>query len=185
MEATILAANLNRLIGATKAFISQNDRRPKHQYIRIDFCKETQNATAVAIDGYRLAVENATCTVDEDFTVYIKAVLPKATRGGYVAVKLNDNICYLSSGENLTGFRQPGGDFLDYQKTISDITEKPAVYRIGFNGDYLLQALQAAKISCGGFKTPVVLEFREPQIPIVLRTHKDDIKIVLPVRLHD
>lgn len=59
-------------------------------------------------------------------------------------------------------------------------------FRIGVNGNYLLSALQAAKISCGNtFRNPVVLEFRGEKDAIILRTNKEDIKLVLPVKIHD
>ena len=49
------------------------------QYIKLAFVKDGFNlsAKAVAVDGYRIAIENAKCySLDESFTVFIKPYLP-------------------------------------------------------------------------------------------------------------
>lgn len=35
------------------------------------------------------------------------------------------------------------------------------------------------------FRNPVILEFRSNVEPILLRTNKDDIKVVLPIRIKE
>lgn len=58
------------------------------------------------------------------------------------------------------------------------------VKAVACNGNYLLSALQAAKVSAGGtYKNPIILEFTGPTSPCVIRTNKDDIKMVMPIRL--
>lgn len=57
---------------------------------------------------------------------------------------------------------------------------------IAFNSNHLLSAIKAAKSLCGNsFKDPVVLEFRGNNEPAVIRTNKEDVKIVMPMRLRD
>ena len=49
-----------------------------------------------------------------------------------------------------------------------------------------MSALQAAKALAGeSFRQPVILEFRSNVEPILLRTNKEDIKMVLPVRIKE
>lgn len=81
------------------------------------------------------------------------------------------------------GYQQPAPDEFNWEKVMPQSEVK---YRIGFNGNYLLSALQAAKVSLGdSFRNPVVLEFRGPTEPILLRTNNADIKMVLPIRIKD
>lgn len=81
------------------------------------------------------------------------------------------------------GYSQPEADKFLWREAIP--ADDPTL-RLGFNGNYLLSALQAAKVSIGGsFKDPVVLEFRNNLTPVILRTNKDDIKMVLPIRIKD
>ena len=81
------------------------------------------------------------------------------------------------------GYIQPQDSGFEWEKAIPTSEVK---YRIGFNGDYLLSALQAAKVSAdGSFRQPVILEFRSNIEPILLRTNKEDIKMVMPVRIKE
>ena len=172
----------NRLINATKAFCSKNNRNPVYNYIRLDFCSDTSEVIAVSLDGYRLSVEHAVAHIEEDFFVYIQGniKLPKATT---VEFELICNEVIIRCDGFIFGYKQPQGDFLDWEKVIptSDVQ-----YKIAFNGDYLLSALQAAKASVGNtFKLPVELEFRSPLDPIILRTNKKDVKLVLPIKMNN
>ena len=151
----------------------------------MDFCKEFSKVTAVAVDGFRLSVENSICLdIDEDFTVYIKPTMPRFKGDDMAIIEKVEDKCFISIGGNITGFKQPTGEFMDYKKVVAGVTESKPIYRIGFNGDILISALQAAKVSCGNtFRKPIVIEFRRGIDPVVIRTNTDDIKIALPVRL--
>ena len=82
----------------------------------------------------------------------------------------------------LFGFEQPRNIEPFEWKNVTP--KGDAHFRIGFNGNYLLDALQAAKISAGKtFRTPIVMEFWTPTSPMVIRTNQADIKMVLPMRL--
>lgn len=179
MKAKITSNDFNRLVAATKDFVSKNDWRKLHRYIRLEFSAADSSVTAVAVDGCRLSAEHSVCWCDEDFTAYINANthLP---RGMDATIENTGNEAIIRCGDFIFGCPQKGGEFLDWQKVIP--TGEPT-FRIGFNGNYLLSALQAAKASCGGLKEPVVLEFRGPCDPVLLRTNKEDIKMVLPMRI--
>ena len=184
MKAQITAASLKRLIQSTKSFSDKNSSRPLREYIRLEFSKEFSLVTAIAVDGYRMSVEHASCSVDEDFTVYIKSITPPASKNSWAEIELKENVCFISIDGCITGYQQPQGDFLDWEKVLDDTVKKPKTFCVGFNADYLLSALQAAKASVGNvFHSPVVLEFRGPLDPVLIKTNKDDYKMILPVRL--
>ena len=181
-KATMTTDAFNRLIDATKSFCSKTHHNPVFKYIRLEFHSDADEVVAVSVDGYRMSVEHAVAHSEEDFFVYVRSniKLPKNT---VLALEVVGTEAIIRCGGFIFGYEQPQGEFLDWEKVIP--TEEVR-YKIGFNGDYLLSALQAAKASAGNsFKVPVVLEFRSPLAPIVLRTNEKDVKIVLPVRLSE
>ena len=172
----------NRLIDATKAFCSKNNRNPCYHYIRLEFRADADEVVAVSVDGFRLSVEHAVASSEEDFFIYVQGNI-KLPGNSAAEFELVDGEAIIRCNGFIFGYKQPEGEFLDWEKVIPTGDVK---YKIGFNGDYLLSALRAAKVSSGkAFKTPVVLEFRNPNEPIILRTNKKDVKMVLPVRLKD
>ena len=100
----------------------------------------------------------------------------------YATIEKVGNEAQIRCNGMLFGVEQP--DILqrfEWQKVIPK--DEPS-FKIGFNGNYLLNALQAAKISAGQtFKNPIVLEFWTPTSPVIIRTNTDDIKMVLPIRI--
>lgn len=185
MKATIYSDDFNRIISATKRFVSRAGSNTKiHQYIRLEFDHINKKVTAIAVDGFRMSVEHAAlCECDEDFVVYFTSSthLPK---GQYADIELHNGEALIRCNGLIVGCVQPvDGKFVNYKEVLP---EEEVVYKIGFNGNYLLDALQSAKESLGGgFKNPVVLELRNPNRPIILRTNKDDVKLVCPVRIKD
>ncbi len=182
MKATILGNDFNRIMDATKQFCGTSTRHKEQEYIRLDFDAEIQRVTAHACDGYRLSVEHSVIgSCDENFTVYIRGGfrLPKKQ---YATIEKVENEVQIRCAGALFGFEQPDvSQRFEWQKVIPK--DEPT-FRIGFNGNYLLNALQAAKISAGQtFKNPIVLEFWTPTSPVLIRTNTDDIKMVLPIRI--
>lgn len=182
MKARILGNDFNRIMDATKQFCGTSTRHKEQEYIRLDFDAETQRVTAHACDGYRLSVEHSVIgSCDENFTVYIRGGfrLPKKQ---YATIEKVENEVQIRCAGALFGFEQPDvSQRFEWQKVIPK--DEPT-FRIGFNGNYLLNALQAAKISAGQtFKNPIVLEFWTPTSPVLIRTNTDDIKMVLPIRI--
>jgi len=175
-------AAFNRLVEATKAFQSKHNTKPVYNYIRLEFHAEYNEVIAIAVDGYRMSVEHAVAQSDEDFSVYVKGNV-KLPKHAEVFIELSGDEVIFRCNDCLFGYVQPKGDFLDWQRVIPK--GEPG-FKIAFNGDYLLSALQAAKASCGDcYKSPVVLEFRSNLEPIILRTNENDIKMVLPIRIKD
>lgn len=184
-SARIYTNDLNRLIAATKSFVSDNDHIPCNQYIKLEFHAAENQVVAMAVDGYRMSIEHSVISdCDEDFVAFIKSntKLPKKQ---YATISLDENY-----GEAVIrccgfsfGYKQPKDNRFEWEKAIPTTEVK---YRIGFNGNYLLSALQAAKESAGdSFREPVILEFRSNIEPILLRTNKEDIKMVLPIRIKE
>ena len=86
------------------------------------------------------------------------------------------------------GYVQPVDDYMDYKNTIVGIEKSPVQYRIGLNFDWLIDALQSAKASNKStMQEHVVLEFRSPLDPAIIRTgeHRENVKLVCPVRLKE
>lgn len=184
MKARILGNDFNRIMDATKQFCDTSTRHKEQEYIRLDFDAETQRVTAHACDGYRLSVEHSVIgSCDENFTVYIRGGfrLPKKQ---YATIEKVENEVQIRCAGALYGFEQPDvSQRFEWQKVIPK--DEPT-FRIGFNGNYLLNALQAAKVSAGQtFKNPIVLEFWTPTTPVIIRTNTDDIKMVLPIRIKE
>lgn len=170
----------NRLIDATKGFVQKTGSRPIHQYIRLEFHSGDDEVIAIAVDGYKMSVEHGVCKSEEDFAVYVKSNI-KLPRKTEVEIELDGNEAMFRCDGFIFGYQQPNCEFLNWEKVLPK--EDPS-FRIGFNGEYLLNALLAARVSVGGtYKCPVVLEFRTPLDPVIIRTNKHDIKMVLPVRI--
>ena len=183
MTAKIFSNDFNRIIAATKGFVCAGPIPvPKpHKFIRLEFCTEDSSVAASAVDGYRISIEHAKCECDVDFTAYINAKT-KLPRGMDATIEIVGEDAIIRCGDFIYGCPQPDGEFLDVEKALpkGEIT-----FQYGVNGNYLLSALQAAKVSCGGsFQKPVVLEFRGELEPVLLRTNENDIKMVPPVKIN-
>ena len=179
-KATIYTNDFNRVIEATKSFTTNNNKEI-FQYIKLEFDADASTMTAIAIDGYRMSVEHAVISdCKESFTVYVKGTL-KLPRSKYAEISIVGDDVIIRCDGLVFGFQQPEGDYIAWEGIVPTSDVK---YKIAFNGNYLLSALQAAKASCGNFKEPVILEFRGRFEPIVLRTNKKDIKLVLPMRVY-
>lgn len=170
----------NRLIDATKGFVQKTGFKLVYQYIRLEFHSADDEVIAIAIDGFKMSVEHAVCKSEEDFTVYVKSNI-KLPRKTEVEIELDEDEAVFRCDGFMFGYHQPNGEFLNWESVLPKT--EPS-FRIGFNGEYLMKALEAARISAGGtYKTPVVLEFRTPLDPVIIRTNKHDIKMCLPVRI--
>lgn len=183
MKARIQTNDFNRLVDATKQFASKNTVRPIHQFIRLEFSAADSSVTAIAIDRYKMSVEHSVCDCDEDFVAYINPST-KLPKGMEAIIEIEEADLIIRCGDFIFGCPQRDGDFLDWKHVLP---KDKATFRIGLNGNYLLSARQAAKVSLGkSFKEPVILEFRGEEKPVILRTNKNDVKMVLPIRInHD
>ena len=180
-SAKIYTNDLNRLIAATKSFVSDSATRLCNQYIKLEFHAADNQVVAMAVDSYRMSVEHSIVSdCDEDFVAFIKSNI-KLPNKQYATISLTEAV--IRCGGFSFGYAQPQDSGFEWEKAIPTSEVK---YRIGFNGNYLLAALQAAKVSAGeSFRQPIILEFRSNIEPILLRTNKEDIKMVLPVRIKE
>ena len=185
--ARIYTNDFNRIISATKAFISSDTRRIEANYIKLEFNADESIVTATAIDGCRVSVEHSVISnCDENFTAYIKpnVKLPNRSFAEFILDGVDSDELIIRCNGFIFGYTQPKiKDRLDTDKIVQNIISKKPNLRITFNGNYLLSALQAAKASAGdSFRNPVVFEFTTPIDPVVIKTNKADVKIVLPMR---
>ena len=181
MKAKIYTNDFNRIIAATKDFTGSKTPGRILDFIRLEFCAGEQKVTAIAVDGFRMSVEHTVCECDEDFNAYIRSNV-KLPSGLNAIFEIQDGEAIIRCGDFIIGYKQPEGEFLNWEKVLP---EQPT-FKIGFNGNYLLSALKAAKVSAGNsFKSPVVLEFHSPLEPVIIRTNHDDVKMVLPIRIKE
>lgn len=189
MRAMMKAKNLKVLIEATKKFLAISGRRVCQQYIRLEFDCNHDTVTAIGTDGHKLSVEHSIVEyIDESFVAYIKPSIPKCRKEAAAIIELKDNRCTIQIGDTITGYVQPVDDYLDYKNPLEETEKNPVQYRIGFNPDLLIDALQSAKASNGGtIQSHVVLEFRSPLHPIIFKTgeHRENIKLICPVRIKE
>lgn len=186
-SARILSDDFNRVIEATRNFVGVETVLNKSKsFIKLEFSAANNKMTAIAVDGFRMSVESCVISdCEKNFEAYIRPAV-KLKRGRFAVIELDED----SKEVNIRcdgfhfGYEQPEKSDFDWVKALPST---PVQYRIGFNGNYLLQALQAAKVSCGGnFRKPVVLEFRSPNEPMLIRTNNgEDIKLVMPIRLQE
>lgn len=185
-SARIYSNDFNRIISASKAFVATSfHNKETLKLIRLEFNSKDSRVTAVACSGYMLSVEHAVITdCEESFIAYVNPSI-RLPNKLFATFTLEENELLIRCDNYIFGFNQPKDkDYFDYDKAIP--TNEPS-FKIGFNANYLLTMLQAAKTSIGNvFKSPVVLEFTGNEtMPVILRTNQDDIKMVLPVRLRD
>lgn len=184
-KAKLFSNDFNRLVSATKSFVSDSTHTLCNQYIRLEFRSADNQVIASAVDGYRMSVEHSVMSdCDEDFVVFIKSNTRLPSKAwAYISLEDDGKEAVIRCNGFSFGYTQPKDNGFDWRKAIP---ESEAKYKIGFNGNYLLSALQAAKASLGeSFRKPVVLEFRSNVEPIILRTNKEDIKMVLPIRIKE
>lgn len=184
-SARINTNDFNRIISATKSFcapLSSTDTFAK--YIKLEFDAKNSNVCASALDGYRLSVEHALISdCDESFTVYIRPSV-KLPKNEVATITLEDDEIIFRCNEFMCGYKLP-----DVKKEVDwrkwQPNEKQPAFRIGFNPDFLISALQAAKASVGGaIKKPVILEFGQNEFaPVYIKTGDEDFKLVQPMRI--
>ena len=182
-KAYMMSNDFNRIIRATELFITEVDHSPLSRYIRLDFCKDTSIVTAISVDGYRMSVEHSVIdSCSEDFSVYVRKSI-RFPKNQTVEISLQGNEAVLRSAGFMVGYNQPVINKFDHENAIPKTDPS---FKIQFNGNYLLSVIRAAKESCGGsFKDPIILEFRGNNQPMIIRTNKDDIKVVMPMRLKE
>lgn len=184
MKATVSGANFNRLMDAVKHFVDKNSTRVALRYVQLRFDKELCNVTAYGVDGYRASKECAMClTVDESFTAMIK--VPPIRANGQLSVEItqDDGHSYISYGDIQFRTAKPGAMPYDIEDVIKQAVDRPDIMKFGANIDYLMDALKSLKTSGATGRRPVIVEFRGPTEPVILRTDEDNPKMVLPTRL--
>lgn len=189
MKAIINTREFNRIIAATKAFVDVHGERPLYNFIKLEFNAKDKRVTAIALDAFRLAVENAALAeCDEDFIAYIGSNVKLPSRKDvYAHIELQGNRLIVDCERYIFGCIQPALPALDanfdWRKAVP---EGDVRYKIAFNGDLLLSALRAAKVSCGDkYLQCITLEFRGASEPIVLRTNEENIKLIMPIRISE
>ena len=184
MRAVIEASNFKRLINNSKKFtcICGNVLM---SYIYLEVDAEKKTIKAEALDGHRVSIEYSPVKeADGSFKCYVRANIPKITaKDREVELELIENRCYVTVGDNITGFIQPAGKWFDTDKVINDTEKEPVTASIYVDPKLLKEALES--IGEGAYRKGVKLEIRGKRDPIMIRPElsflKDNIKIVLPI----
>lgn len=184
MKAIIQGKNFNKLIDATKLFVSKNINDHFRTWIRIEFLKDKQGVKAIAIDGYKLSIENSYCDyVEDDFIIYVKPNIRKFHPKENLFIELDGKRAYIQENDDVIGFTQPtDASYFDYAKLLQDIKEQEVLFKISFNSQFLIDALRSAKVGSSDLNNMVTLEFRGNEKPVFIRTEDDNIKMILPIR---
>ena len=150
-------ADLRYIFNITKRSLGYACRKEAHQYIK--FTGNDGMLQAVSVDGYRVHCVSVPITVlkgNQPFSFLLKPFAIPIER--------------LGKGID---------DFIDFEKVIP---KKEPVETIGFNPDYLADALKGFRSSSSN---PVVLEIYDPCSPVIIRSRKnpEDFRLVLPTLL--
>lgn len=191
MKCKIHADDLKKIVKGTKKFINKYSfgNGQLMQYIKIDVDRAKMQLTATALDCHRISIEK--CKIvecDGSFSCLIKPIIPHIDKGlMYADIEIikfisGETKAYITAGDYIVGFKQPEGTFYDTDKFLNDLTEPIAT--IGIDAKMLSDAISS--ISCPGeSKDYVKLELRHETEPITIKNKNGDLKVVLPVRIHE
>lgn len=179
-QAIVNSDDFNRIVSATRKFVSENSPSESYHYIKLEFCAASSQVTAIAADGYKMSVEHAACRCDTDMIACIHpgVRLPKKQDA---VIEVTEQETVIRCGRFIFGSTAPKNEnCFDWRKVLPDAP----IFRIAFNPGYLLDALQAAKASNKGKpREPVILEFRSAIEPVIFRSREDNIKMVMPIKI--
>ena len=183
MKAILTVEDFNRLITCVKDFTKRINGNAL-EWIKLEFADST--VTAIANDGYKMAVETASCAeLDVAFDALLRPDIKKVPKSSlFVEIELKDEVLYISHLDYIIGYKQPIGiQYPDYKKIYEDICKDEVNYEIMFNGQQLLPALKSADISGKGkyINSPLLLKFRGPEKPLVIETN-NGYRLVCPLR---
>ncbi len=181
MKAILTTNDLKRLVKATAKFVSTDDNRRMLQWIQLKFNKESMSVTAAALDGHKLSVETIKCvSLDEDFTAYIKPHLPVGVKADYSEIEMSGENCLITIGGSIVGYKQPKGEFYNYDKLLSEISEMPIVEEVCLTKDFLVDALKSLQQD-ELKKLPVTIQLHGDVRPATVKMGKST-RYILPVR---
>lgn len=181
--ASIEGEAFNRLIAGTEKFVCRDARMPVLQYIVLQFSEDAQRVCATTADGFRFSREYASCEVERDFTAFF---MPRIRVPKTICEVYSDegDVIIRSAGGLVFGFRQPSYPLFNMEK-INETLNKPVILTTAANATFLIEALQCARaVNNGTHKRHVYMDFRGPLEPVVIRTGKENIKMVVPIRIY-
>lgn len=175
-------ADLRYIFNITKRSLGCDCRKEAHQYIK--FTGNDGMLQAVSVDGYRVHCVSVPITVlkgNQPFSFLLKPFAIPAMYSSFIECTLGEKEIAFNFGEQKFIERLGKGidDFIDFEKVIP---KKEPVETIGFNPDYLADALKGFRSSSSN---PVVLEIYDPCSPVIIRSRKnpEDFRLVLPALL--
>lgn len=190
MKAVLNAQEFKRIIKNTKRFIRTSCRNNELMgwiYLQVDAGSKT--ITATALDGHRISIEYASCSAEESFNCYIKPDIPRISKfDNLVKLELDSSHLYVQAGNTKTDYVQPEGEYFPVEKMLNSIQAKTKKITFGVDADLLKDALKSVSKN-DGIRKIVEFDLYGPDDEIVIRSgrngERENIKIVLPVRLRD
>lgn len=175
-------ADLRYIFDITKRSLGHVCRKEAHQYIK--FTGNDGMLQAASVDGYRMHCVSVPITVlkgNQPFSFLLKPFSIPAMKSSFIECTLGEKEIAFNFGEQKFIERLGKGidDFIDFEKVIP---KKEPVETIGFNPDYLTDALKGFRSSSSN---PVALEIYDPCSPVIIRSRKnpEDFRLVLPTLL--
>ena len=157
-------ADLRYIFDITKRSLGHVCRKEVHQYIK--FTGNDGMLQAASVDGYRMHCVSVPITVlkgNQPFSFLLKPFSIPAMKSSFIECTLGEKEIAFNFGEQKFIERLGKGidDFIDFEKVIP---KKEPVETIGFNPDYLTDALKGFRSSSSN---PVALEIYDPCSPVL------------------
>ncbi len=186
MKAIINAGEFKRIIDNTKKFTNQCAESVMMKYIHLVLDAENKEIKAEATDGWRFSIEYAELfEIDESFECFIRPNIPSLKKIEYVELELKENTLYVTAGDNIQGYKQPKGIFYDLRKCLSESVKTEPIQTIGVNPKLLIDALNAGCDTSKYSRGVAKIEIRTPKDMILIRSGEKNIKVVLPINIHE
>lgn len=190
-RAEIRSDVLNLMFKQVECAVKPESGGGENTWVKFEFDKEIKRCTAIAVDGYRLHVEQQPLIdCDDNFFVYIppKTRFPKNKIVKIYKYSETPNLIRVECGEfslTLSQFSQfSNSTEFDWKKVIPQGTPTS----IAFNPKYMYDALKSFLSAYGKRRParipPVVLDIYGDLQPMLLHPKNDKscFKMVLPVR---
>ena len=171
MKLEMSVDNLKQIYKVCSAHISKSDYKPQIKYIHLTLRGEL--ATAIALDGYKLAQCSVNAYGDEGTYILPICKLPKVK---LCTIENTDKTMSIDFNESKHEELLPKVEKID---SIDKFIPKSDVAQtIGFNPDYMIKACASLK----GY--PVKMEIRD-KVNGILLSNENGMVMILPVRLKE
>lgn len=190
MKVQIDELTFEKMLKATKSFVSADNYRSILKYIRLDV--KPSEIIVSALDGYRATRIHFPKESAEEFTVYFTPFDFKASKSGsrLVSISKENGVCKIEVEtllftEAIYQFKQPNEKVVDIHKVFDKQNCQSS--KIAVNAAIFAKSLNALKeVSNDSHKTAII-EIGGNCDPIIIKNNDKDFSIeelILPIRLN-